>query len=244
MKETASKVDILGIGVHPDDIELGCIGTLAKHQQMGYTFGIADLTGGELGTRGSKPLRLQEALAAAEVSKATFRVNLGMKDGYFAIEDNTINAIITVIRSSQPDIILANAIKDRHPDHGRAAKLVRQACFLSGLSKIETTDAEGNPQTAHRPKRVFHYIQDYTLEPDFAIDISDTIELKKAAIMAFSSQFFDPNSKEPSTPISSKDFFDFVEAKARVYGRQIGATFGEGFTYDTYMKVNDLFDTL
>ncbi len=244
MKEIPCKVDILGIGVHPDDVELGCIGTLAKHQKMGYTFGIADLTGGELGTRGNKELRLQEALASAELSKATFRVNLGMRDGYFAIEDKTLNAIINVIRACQPDIVLANAIRDRHPDHSRAAKLVRQACFLSGLSKIETTDTEGNPQLAHRPKRVFHYIQDYTLDPDFVIDITETIELKKAAIMAFTSQFFDPNSQEPSTPISSKDFFDFIEGKARVYGREIGATFGEGFTYDTYMKVNDLFDTL
>lgn len=244
MIETPSKVDFLGIGVHPDDVELGCIGTLIKHQRAGYSFGILDLTGGELGTRGSKPLRLREAAASAEISKATFRLNLGMRDGYFQINDDNLHAIIKVIRASRPTIVLANTVKDRHPDHGRAAKLTRQACFLAGLQKIETMDDDGNQQEKWRPQKVYHYIQDYTLEPSFAVDITETMEAKKASILAFSSQFYDPNSEEPSTPISSKDFFDFVEAKARVYGRQIGATYGEGFISDVYLKVNDLMDTL
>lgn len=244
MTNTPCKVDFLGIGVHPDDVELGCIGTLVKHQRMGHDFGILDLTAGELGTRGNKTLRLQEAKDAATISRASFRINLGMRDGYFVIEEQTLNAIIQVIRSSKPEIVLANAVKDRHPDHGRAAKLIRQACFLAGLKKIETTDQNGQSQEPWRPKRVYHYIQDYTLTPDFAIDISDTYEVKKASVLAFSSQFYDPKSSEPSTPISSKDFMDFIESKARVYGRQIGAKYAEGFTSDIYLKVNNLFDTL
>ncbi len=238
------KVDLLGIGVHPDDVELGCIGTLINHQRRGKTFGIVDLTGGELGTRGDKPTRLQEASDSAIISKATFRTNLHYKDGFFTVNEQTHLPLISAIRSSRPDIVLANARKDRHPDHGRAATLISEACFLSGLVKIETTDTDGLAQEPWRPSRVYHYIQDYSYTPDFAIDITESMDEKLAAIMAFKTQFYNPNEDGPQTPISSEDFIKFVEGKARVYGRQIGATYAEGFTVDAYLKVNDLYDTL
>jgi len=238
------KVDLLGIGVHPDDVELGCIGTLMKHQRNGKTFGIVDLTGGELGTRGDKHTRLKEANESAKISKATFRTNLHYRDGFFTINEKTLLPLISAIRSSRPDIVLGNATRDRHPDHGRASTLISEACFLSGLIKIKTLDSEGNSQEAWRPKRVYHYVQDYSPIPDFAIDITRTMDDKIATIMAFKSQFFNPDSNEPQTPISSQDFIQFVEGKARVYGRQIEATFAEGFTVDSYLKVNDLYHTI
>ena len=239
-----SAVDILGIGVHPDDVELGCIGTLAVHKDLGYSFGIVDLTRGELGSRGSVSIRDAEAEASAKISGADFRVNLDMRDGFFEITEANLLKLVVAIRSARPDIVLANAIKDRHPDHGRAAKLISRACFLAGLQRIKTIDNQEVEQLPHRPKRVYHYIQDYNLVPDLVIDITDHIDTKLNAILAFGSQFYDPNSIEQNTPISSKAFLDFIKAKARVYGRHIDAEFGEGFTCETPVRLNNLFDSI
>ena len=209
------KLDILAIGVHPDDVELSCSGTLLKHIKQGYKVGILDLTQGQLGTRGTPELRLKEAENSAKILGVHMRENLGMEDGFFMNDFAHQKPIIEVIRQYQPETVLANAINDRHPDHGRAAKLIADACFYSGLRKIET-HKDGKLQEAWRPKSVYHYIQDYYIQPDFIVDITPYFEKKKEAILAFSSQFYNPaNKNEPETPISSKDFFDFVEARAR-----------------------------
>jgi len=234
------KLDILAIGVHPDDVELSCIGTLMKHIELGYKTGILDLTQGQLGTRGTPELRLQEAQRSAEISGIHIRENLGMEDGFFMNDFAHQKPIIEMIRKYRPEIVFANAVSDRHPDHGKAAKLISDACFYSGLRKIET-QLNGKPQEAWRPKAIYHYIQDYYLHPDLVVDITPYFEKKKEAIMAFSSQFYNPENKnEPETPISSKDFFDFVEARARNYGRIINATYGEGFTVKRAVGVDDL----
>ncbi len=235
------KVDILAIGVHPDDIELACVGTLLKHIAMGKKVGLLDLTQGELGTRGSGPLRLKEAEASAKIMGAAFRINLGMEDGFFLNTTENKIKIIEVIRQCQPEIVLANAVRDRHPDHGRAALMTSEACFLSGLIKIETYD-DGKLQDKWRPKNVYHYIQDYTLEPDFVQDITGFVDKKMECIQAFSSQFYDPKSKEPSSPISSKAFLDSVIAKSQVHGRFIGVDYGEGFNTARPVGVDSLFD--
>jgi bacillithiol biosynthesis deacetylase BshB1 len=236
------KLDILAIGVHPDDVELSCSGTLLKHIEQGYKVGILDLTQGQLGTRGTPELRLKEAQNSAKLLGIAVRENLGMEDGYFVNDFSHQKRIIEVIRKYRPEIVLANAVTDRHPDHGRAAKLIADACFYSGLRKIETQSA-GKNQDAWRPKAVYHYIQDYYIQPDFIIDITPYFEKKKEAILAFSSQFYNPaNKNEPETPISSKDFLDFVEARARNFGRIINATYGEGFTASRPMGVNSLLD--
>lgn len=239
-----TKVDILGVGVHPDDVELGCIGTLAVHRDLGHSFGIVDLTRGELGSRGSVSIRNAESAASAKISGAAFRVNLDMRDGFFEISEANLMSLVVAIRSAQPDILLANAIRDRHPDHGRAAELISRASFLAGLKRIKTHDEQGAEQVHHRPSRVYHYIQDYNLVPDLVIDISDHIDTKINAVLAFKSQFYDPNSTEKNTPISSKEFLDFIQGKARVYGRHIDAEFGEGFTSDTPIRLNSLYDSM
>lgn len=240
------KVDILAIGVHPDDIELSCSGTLLKHIAQGKTVGLLDLTAGELGTRGSGPLRLIEAAESAKKMGASFRKNLGMADGFFEYSKENILKIIPIIRESQPQIILANALSDRHPDHGRAAKLVADACFYSGLMKIETFDSQGKTQERWRPKALYHYIQDRTREPDFVVDITAHLERKFELILAFKSQFFisDQEDKELSTPISGKDFMDYMRAVGRVYGRKAGMEYAEAFNVDRTMGVNDLFDLI
>ncbi|MDP1801381.1 MAG: bacillithiol biosynthesis deacetylase BshB1 [Bacteroidota bacterium] len=235
------KVDILAIGVHPDDVELGCSGTIAKHIALDKKVGILDLTLGELGTRGSAELRTKEANEAATILGVSFRTQLKMKDGFFENNEAHQKQIIEIIRKHQPEIILCNAINDRHPDHGRAAKLTSDACFYSGLIKIETM-VDGKKQTAWRPKAVYHYIQDHYIHPDLVIDITDFMEIKHKAIMAFSSQFFDPNSKEPETPISSKAFIETVNSKMALWGRAIGVPYAEGFTVERYPGVNNLFD--
>lgn len=235
------KIDILAIGVHPDDVELSCSGTLAKEIKAGKTAGILDLTKGELGTRGNAELRSKEANEAAKIMGVSFRKQLDFKDGFFENNEAHQKQIIEVIRLHQPDIILCNAISDRHPDHGRAAKLTADACFYSGLSKIETTH-EGQAQKAWRPKAVYHYIQDHYIHPDFVIDITAQMEIKHKAIMAFSSQFYDPNSKEPVTPISSKEFLDFLNSKMSIWGRAIGVPYAEGFTVNRYPGIESLFD--
>lgn len=235
------KVDILAIGVHPDDVELSCVGTLLKHIAMGKKVGLLDLTQGELGTRGSGPLRLKEAEASAKIMGAEFRINLGMEDGFFLNTTENKIKIIEVLRKCQPEIVLANAVRDRHPDHGRAALMTSEACFLSGLIKIETYD-DGKLQDKWRPKNVYHYIQDYTLEPDFVQDITGFVDKKLECIQAFSSQFYDPKSKEPASPISTKAFLDSVIAKNQVHGRLIGADYGEGFNTARPVGVDSLFD--
>lgn len=237
------KVDILAIGVHPDDVELSCSGTLLKHISFGKKAGILDLTRGELGTRGSAELRTQEALLSSKIMGLAFRTQLSFKDGFFENDQAHQIKIIEQIRKHQPEIILCNAIDDRHPDHGRAAKLVADACFYSGLIKVETT-LDGKNQSAWRPKAVYHYIQDQYIHPDFVIDISEFIETKHKAIMAFSSQFYDPKSKEPETPISGKDFLENINAKMSIWGRAINVRYAEGFSVNRYPGVNNLFDLL
>jgi bacillithiol biosynthesis deacetylase BshB1 len=235
------KVDILAIGIHPDDVELSCSGTIAKHIAIGKTVSILDLTKGELGTRGNAELRTVEANIAAKILGVQFRKQLDFKDGFFENNEAHQKQIIEVIRLHQPEIILCNAISDRHPDHGRAAKLVAEACFYSGLVKIETTH-NNQIQTAWRPKAVYHYIQDQFIHPDFVIDISDYIDIKHKAIMAFSSQFYNPNSNEPVTPISSKEFLESLNSKMSIWGRAIGVAYAEGYTANRYLGVRSLFD--
>ncbi len=199
------KLDILAIGVHPDDLELSCAGTILKHISLGYKVGIADLTQGELGTRGSAKLRLEEAEAARIFMNIPVRENLKMSDGFFSHNEENLLKIVKVVRKYKPEIILANAISDRHPDHGRAAKLIADAAFLSGLIKIQTEEG-GVGQDAWRPKAIYHYIQDHNLQPDLVVDITGFVEPKMEAILKFRSQFFDPDATEPSTPISGESF--------------------------------------
>ena len=234
-------VDILAIGVHPDDVELACSGTIARQISLGYRVGIIDLTGGELGTRGSKELRLSEAENAKKILGVSLRENLHMKDGFFNYDEVHIRQVATQIRKYKPKIVLCNAVSDRHPDHGRASKLVSDACFYSGLAKISLSSEDGGELPPHRPDAVYHYIQDRYIQPDFIVDISDFMDLKLQSIMAFSSQFFNPDSIEPQTPISSKDFIEFVKARARDFGRTIGTTYGEGFTVERAPGVLDIF---
>jgi len=233
------KLDILAVGAHPDDIELGCGGTVISHVEQGFNVGLLDLTQGELGTRGSAELRLQEAAKAAEILGVTVRENLGMADGFFVNDKEHQLQIIQVLRRHQPDVVFATAIRDRHIDHGRASKLISDACFLSGLRRIETTD-NGVAQEAWRPKSVYHYIQDRYIEPDVIVDISEYWDRKQAAIQAFGSQFYNPNSKEPTSPIATKEFLENVKARAYQHGRTIGAKFGEGFTVERTPGVKDL----
>lgn len=231
-----NKVDILAIGVHPDDIELCCSGTLIKHIKEGYKVGLCDLTRGELGTRGTPELRIQEAERSRVLMGADFRVNLGLPDGFISHDESSIRSIIKVIRNARPSIVLANAIEDRHPDHGRASKIISDACFYSGLRKIEVDNLD-----AWRPDAVYHYIQDRWVAPDFVIDVSDFMAEKFECIMAFSSQFYDPKSEEPPTPISGEDFMEHIKSINRMMGRIIGADYGEGYTVERAPGVEDLF---
>lgn len=246
--ETIKKVDILAVGVHPDDVELSCSGTLLKHIAGGRSVGLLDLTKGELGTRGSAAVRKVEALESARLMGALFRINLEMEDGFFQYNPENIRIIIAAIRACRPSIVLANALQDRHSDHGRAAKLVADACFYSGLVKIETTDEQGAVQGRWRPQAVYHYIQDQQLQPDFVVDITGFLELKMQLIKTFRSQFYLPQAEEfqleLDSPISGKDFLDFIQAKARVFGRPIGVEFAEGFNISRTVGVNDLFHLL
>lgn len=236
------KVDILAVGVHPDDIELSCCGTILKHIDMGKKVGILDLTRGELGTRGTAETRDEEAANAAKIMGVSFRKNARMADGFFTHSQENLLKIIEIIRFCQPEIVLNNAIRDRHPDHGKAAKLVSDACFLSGLVKIETKGEDGRTQEKWRPKAMYHYIQDYRLEPDFVIDITPYFEKKIKAIMAYKTQFYNPKSKEPETPISSKAFLDFLRARATDMGRPSGYHYAEGFMAGRTIGLKSLFD--
>lgn len=236
------KVDILAFGIHPDDVELSCSGTLLRHIDMGYKVGLCDLSRGELGTRGNAALRMIEAETARELMGAAFRINLDMADGFFSNDKTNMLKVISTLRKHRPEIVLANAISDRHPDHGRAAKLLSDACFYSGLIKIETTDDEGNAQLPWRPSAVYHYIQDRNLEADFVVDISEYIDKKMSLIRAFSSQFYNPASDEPETPISKSDFLDFVKSKNKSYARDAGFEYAEAFNVSRNIGIKNLFD--
>jgi len=229
------KLDILAFAAHPDDIELSCSGTIMKHVQLGYKVGIVDFTKGELGTRGTAEIRLKEAAAACEIMGIHVRENLGFRDGFFEIDENHLLHVIQVIRKYQPDILLANAASDRHPDHKRAGDLVSRANFLSGLRKIETID-----QSPWRAKVVYRYVQDNYVNPDFIVDISGFEKQKLETIKAFKSQFYDSNSTEPATPISKADFLDFIMARSKEFGRAIQAEYGEGFTIERHIGVENL----
>lgn len=235
------KLDILAFGAHPDDVELGCSGTLAKEISLGKKVGIIDLTRGELGTRGSVEIRNSESAKASQILGVSIRENLDMRDGFFINDEAHQLKIIQMIRKYQPEIVLCNAIEDRHIDHGKGSKLVSDACFLSGLRRIET-QWNGENQSAWRPKVVYHYIQWKNIEPDFVVDITGFIDVKMESILAYSSQFYDPNSSEPESPISSKNFLDSVKYRAQDLGRIIGTEFAEGFTVERYLAVNSLGD--
>lgn len=226
------KLDILAIGVHPDDVELGCSGSLLAAISQGKKVGILDLTKGELGTRGTPEGRLQEAQSAAQILGVEWRENVGMADGFFKNDEEHQKLLISYIRKFRPDLVLANAIDDRHPDHGRAAQLINDACFYAGLRKVITVSEDGVEQEAWRPKNVFHYIQDRYIKPDFIVDISAFMDKKIEAIRAFKSQFFVPtyNSNEPQSYISTPEFLEFIEARAKELGHAIGVKYGEGFT--------------
>ncbi len=236
------KLDILVLAAHPDDAELGCGGTIAKHVKLGKQVGIVDLTKGELGTRGTVEIRAKEATEAAKILGLAVRENIGLKDGFFSNTPEEQQAIIQVIRKYQPEIVLANAIKDRHPDHPKAATLIYDACFLAGLKQINSQDEAGNDQPVWRPKVVYHYIQSQLIEPDFLVDVSDAWETKMQAIRAFKSQFFDPNSNEPQTYISNPQFMQMIESRGIEFGHAIGVRYAEGFTVRNVIGVNSLFD--
>ncbi|GEL10965.1 bacillithiol biosynthesis deacetylase BshB1 [Flavobacterium glycines] len=233
------KLDILAFGAHPDDVELGCAGTILKEVSLGKKVGIVDLTRGELGTRGSAEIRDQEASAAAQILGISIRENLNMKDGFFVNDEKHQLEVIKMIRKYRPDIVLCNAIDDRHIDHGKGSKLVSDACFLSGLMKIET-ELEGEQQIAWRPKVVYHYIQWKNIEPDFVVDITGFTEKKIEAILAYRSQFYDPNSDEPESPITSKNFFESLNYRSRDLGRLVGLDYAEGFTVERCLAVSSL----
>jgi bacillithiol biosynthesis deacetylase BshB1 len=230
------KCDILAFAAHPDDVELAASGTILRHIAQDKTCGIVDLTQGQLGSRGTPELRLEEAERSSAIMGLHVRENLGMEDGWFRADKAHIMQVAQAIRKYRPEIILANAERDRHPDHGRGADLLREAAFFSGLVKAQ----DGEPTEAWRPKVMLHYIQDRFIEPDIVVDITPYMDKKMEAIMAFSSQFYDPESKEPSTPISSKDFLEFIKARARQFGRYIGVEYGEGFTVTKAFGVDDL----
>jgi bacillithiol biosynthesis deacetylase BshB1 len=236
------KVDLLVFGAHPDDIELGAGGMVAKEVSLGKRVGLVDLTQGELGTRGSASLRREEAYNALKILGADFRENMCLADGFFKNDKETQLKVIEVIRKYQPEIVVCNAVEDRHIDHGRASQLLSDSCFLSGLKKIETSDSDGNQQAPWRPKAVYHYIQWKDIRPDVLVDIGDFIEAKIESVKAYKSQFYDPNSKEPTTPISSKAFLDSISFRASDLGQMIGVKYAEGFTVERYMGVNSLFD--
>lgn len=221
-------IDILAFGAHPDDVELSASGTLLKNIQNGCTAGVIDLTRGELGTRGTPALREKEAKEASRVLGLKFRENLKMEDGFFRTDKKNILKVIQKIRQYRPKVVLAPALNDRHPDHGRAAQLIYEACFLSGLPKI-VTRISGKGQQPWRPNALYHYIQYRKLKPDFVVDISDYMDKKMESIMAFKSQFYDPNSKEPQTLIASKEFLDYIRQRESEYGKALGVQYAEGF---------------
>lgn len=237
------KLDILAFGAHPDDVELGCAGTIAKEISLGKKVGIVDLTRGELGTRGSADIRDEEAAKSAEILGVSVRENLRMRDGFFINDEAHQIKIIGMIRKYRPDIVLCNAVDDRHIDHPKGSQLVSDACFLSGLRRIETED-DGTPQEAWRPKHVYHYIQWKNLIPDFVVDITGFTDIKQRAILAYSSQFYDPTTNEPETPIATKNFLDSLHYRTQDLGRLIGTDHAEGFLTERHVAVNSLGDLI
>ena len=235
------KLDILAFGAHPDDVELGCGGTIAKEISLGKKVGIIDLTRGELGTRGSVEIRNQEAAAAAKILGVSVRENLDLRDGFFVNDEAHQLKIIKMLRKYKPEIVICNAIDDRHIDHGKGSQLVSDACFLSGLMKIET-EIDGIKQEAWRPKLVYHYIQWKNITPDFVVDITGFNEKRVEAVLAYGSQFYNPNSNEPETLIASKNFLESLNYRAQDLGRLIGTDYAEGFTVERYLAVNSLSD--
>lgn len=235
------KLDILVFGAHPDDAELSCGATIAKEISLGKKVGIIDLTRGELGTRGSAELRDKEAADAAKILGVQVRENLRFRDGFFINDEAHQLEIIKMLRKYRPDIVICNAIDDRHIDHGKGSKLVSDACFLSGLIKIETL-LEGQPQQAWRPKLVYHYIQWKNIVPDFVVDVTGFMDVKVQSLMAYSSQFYDPDSKEPPTPIATKNFKDSILYRAADLGRLINTDYAEGFTVERYVAVSRITD--
>ncbi len=236
------KLDILAFGVHPDDIELGCSGTLLAAIAEGKKVGVVDLTRGELGTRGTAEIRLEEAKKAAAILGLSARENLELADGFFENDEANKRKVIAAIRKYQPEIILANAFEDRHPDHGRSARLVADAAFLAGLRKIETKE-NGVVQTVWKPSYVFHYIQDRYVEPDFVVDISLHLDKKMEAIQAYGTQFYNPDLNEPQTYISSSTFLDGIRARALMFGKRIGVDYAEGFCSEKMIGIKS-FDAL
>lgn len=235
------KLDILAIAVHPDDVELGCAGTLLMEKRHGKKVGVVDLTRGELGTRGTVELRAQEAARSAEILGLDARENLGMADGFFRNDEEHQRRLIQAIRKYRPEIVLSNSLEDRHPDHGRAGQLIRDACFYSGLRKIETVDDAGRVQDHWRPKYVFHYIQDRYATPSFVYDISPVFEAKLASIKAYSSQFFsaDYSENEPQTYISSPEFLNAIIGRHQMFGKMIGVPYAEGFVTEKMIGVRE-----
>jgi N-acetylglucosamine malate deacetylase 1 len=238
------KLDILVFASHPDDAELSCSGTIASHVKLGRKVGLVDMTRGELGTRGTPETRKMEAERSAQILGISLRQNLDLPDGFFDISKENIISVARKVREFQPDIVLANAVHDRHPDHGRAAKLVEEACFYSGLKKIDIESADGKPLDPWRPKVLYHYIQSNYIEPDMIVDISGSWEEKIKSIKAFSSQFHDPNSREPETFISKPGFLRFIEDRCSMWGHMIGREYGEGFTVNRKIGVRDLSDLI
>lgn len=237
------KTDILAFGAHPDDVELSCSGTILKHISLGKKVVIIDLTRGELGTRGTPEIRDKEAENAAKILGVSNRENMHFTDGFFESSKENKLALVVKIRTYRPEIVLATAIADRHPDHGRSSKLISDACFLAGLIKIKTTDGN-REQEAWRPKAVYHYLQDRYMKPDFAVDISEFMEQRMAAIKAYKSQVYDEHSKEPETAISSKQFMDSLYYRALEMGRMIGVKYAEGFIAERLVGVRNVFDLL
>ena len=235
------KLDILAFAAHPDDVELSASGTLLHYAALGKKIGIIDLTEGELGTRGSVADRYAESAAAGKLMGLTVRKNLNMGDGFFEINEENKRKIVEQIRLHQPEIVLANCLSDRHPDHGRGGKIVSDACFLAGLRKIETI-VDSVSLAPHRPRLVLHYIQDHYTHPDIVMDVTPYMEQKIEVVKAYRSQFFDPNSTEPITPISGEEFFQFLKGRMMQYGRPIGVDYAEGFTVTRILGTKDLFD--
>jgi len=223
------KLDILAIGSHPDDVELGCSGTLINEVKRGKKVGIIDLTQGELGTRGSIQTRYQEAVDAAKIMGITARENLKMRDGFFKNDEEHQMQLIKVLRKYQPEIVIGNILEDRHPDHGRGGWLLYDACFFSGLRQVKTKDENGKQQDKWRPKMLLHYIQDRFYEPDIIIDVTEVWEQRMQAIQAYKTQFYDPNSSEPQSYLSNPDFLEAIISRARLLGKRIGVKYGEGF---------------
>lgn len=236
------KLDILVMCAHPDDAELGCSATLMKHKDLGYKVGIIDLTAGELGTRGTPEIRAEESMVATKLMNLDVRDNLNFRDGWFKNDDKHKFKIIEQIRKYQPEILITNAPQDRHPDHGRASALVVEAAWLSGLFKIETTDAEGKAQEAWRPKKVLHFIQYMPLTPDIVVEVNDYVERKMEVVKAFKSQFYDPQSNEPSTFIAGEGFLNLIKSRMAEIGSHAMIDYGEGFISAFKPALNDLFD--